>query len=186
MGSMAELRPFASVDLTALRWTRLATDRHEFLLQSGGTALARLDLAGPVGSLAHATLSNDAWTLKRGGFLHPHVTVRRRDGIDLARLQAHLGGGTLSVVQGARYGFRRAGLLVPAWQFLDPSDRPIVHIEPVVERRRLAGGLVQVDPSATGNPDLPLLLIVGWYFVFLASFEDETVQATAAALSAVS
>lgn len=183
---MAELRPFSSVDLTALRWVRSTVERHEFLLQSGDVAVARLDFARSVGSLARAATSNDEWSLKRGGFLHPHVSIRRADGTDIARMEAHLGGGTLRVVGGASYGFRRAGLLVPAWQVLDAEGRPVVHVEPVIERRHLAGGLVQVDPTVAMSPDLPALLVVSWYFIVLAWFEDETILTTTAALSAVS
>lgn len=183
---MPELRPFSSVDLIALRWVRAAGVPHEFLLQSADVAVAGLDFVGSVGSLAHARTSNDAWTLKRGGFLHPHVSIRRADGTDVARMEAHLGGGTLRVVGGSSYGFRRAGLLVPAWQVLDANGRPVVHVEPVIERRHLAGGLVQVDPSIAESADLPALLVVSWYFIVLAWFEDETILTTTAALAAVS
>lgn len=182
---MAELRPFSSADLTALRWVRVAGDRHEFLLQSGDLSLARLDFAGSIGSTAHAATSNDAWTVESGGFLRPHVSLHRDDGTALARLSVHhLSGGTLTVEGGGSYEFRRAGLLVPAWQFVASDARPVVHIEPVMERGRIAGGLVQVDPATATDATLPVLLIVGWYFIVRAWFEDETIHATTAALSA--
>ena len=179
-------QPFASVDPTAMRWIRPVADKQSYELRAGDTLLARLEWAGRVGSLAHATTADQTWTLKRGGFLQPHVTVRDAGGQDRARLSMHLSAGTLEVPGGGAYRFRRAGLLVPAWQFWDPAGRQIVHIEPVAERTRLSGGLIQVDPEFAKHPVLPLLVTVGWYFIVLAWFEDEAARASETILAAAS
>ncbi len=180
------MRSFASVDRTAMRWIRPAPDRSEYELRAGDALLARLAWAKTVGSLAHADLSEGAWTFKRGGFLQPHVTVRDAAGHDLARLAMHLTQGTVTTASGSSFRFRRAGLLVPAWQFSDAAGRQIVHIEPVAERSRLQGGLVQVDATFESDPALPLLVMLGWYFIVLAWFEDEALRASESFLSAAS
>lgn len=183
---MAELAPFSSVDLTATRWVRDPGARHQFTLLSGETALAQLAFAGAVGSLAHAATSKGRWTLKRGGFLHPHITVRTDSGEDLARFEVHLHGGTWSAPGTPTYTFRRSGLMVPAWQYFGPDGRPVIHFEPVIERGRIAGGLVQVDPAVSMGDEVPLLIIAGWYYIVLAAFEDEALQASTSALSRLS
>jgi hypothetical protein len=182
---MEGLRPFGEVDTAAMRWIRTAPDRREFELRAGDALLARLRWEHPVGSLAHAETAEAAWTLKRGGFLQPHVTARV-GGTDKARLALHLAAGLLDITGGGQYRFRRAGLLVPAWQFTDRSGKVLVHLEPVAERGRLQGGLVQVDPSAVRQPDLVYLAVMGWYFIVLAWFEDEIAGASSAAMDAVS
>ena len=183
---MEPFRAFAECDTSAMRWVRSTSDRHEFDLRSGELLLARLVFAGSVGSLARAELWEAQWTLKRGGFLQPHVTVRGAEGTEVARLSAHLTGGILTTPAGRSFRFHRTGLLVPAWQFYDAAGRAVVHVEPVSERGRLQGGLVQTDPSMTKAPELPAMTITGWYFIVLAWLEDEAVHAAQAVLQAAS
>jgi len=88
-----------------------------FTLSSGDLPLAQLRWADRSGSLAHAETAADLWTLKRGGFLNPHVTLRTTDSeAALARISVHFNYHSVSFAGGAVYRFHRAGILVPAWQ----------------------------------------------------------------------
>lgn len=169
------LVPFASVDRTALRWLRGAGPRPSFTLSSGDASVATLVWAEGEGSLATADSSEGAWTLKRGGFLNPHITVRAvtNGRGDLARLTAHFSHHRIDVAGRAGYRFHRAGLLVPAWTISSDDGVEVAHIEPVREGRTLVGGAVVVPADATQRPELLLLIVLGWYFIVLAWFEDE-------------
>ncbi len=184
---MPDLSPFTDVDVAALRWIRTSVEPPAYSLLSGDRPLVDLRWERPTGSLATARSSGGTWSLKRGGFLGPHVTIRTSpDGTDLARLEVHLRQGVLDVLGGRSYRLRRAGLLVPAWQVTDATGRRLAHIEPVRVDSRLEGGSVEVAPEARGLADLPLLLVVGWYFIVLAWFEDEALAASSRFLDVVS
>jgi len=165
---------FASADVTALRWLRSADSPVEFSLSSGDIALGKLQWATRAGSLAHAETSAGRWTLKRGGFLNPHITLRSADSkTELARISVHLNYHSVQFTGGSTYRFHRAGILLPAWQLTTSSGTELVHLEPVREGRKLTGGAVVSTPSGASCTDLAALLVLSWYFIVLAWFEDE-------------
>ena len=168
------LTPFSSVDRSALRWQRTNETPMEFTLSSGDAPVAVVRWHQAGGSLASADLSDGQWTLKRGGFLNPHITVRRAGGGDtLARLTAHLSHHQIELSGGATYRFHRAGVLVPAWKLTALDGTEVLHIEPVREGRKLEGGAVVAAGEGASLPELLLLVVLAWYFIVLAWFEDE-------------
>jgi hypothetical protein len=177
--------PFASVDTTALRWLRTSEAPVAYELRSGDDLIARLSRARHGGSLVHAETSEGSWTLKRVGFLHPRVTARKEGAPgDVAVLDIHWRRTSVRVGNGRSFAFERAGLAVPAWQFLTADGVRLVHIEPVRSGRSLVGGAVSVGPSGTRLAELPVLLLVGWYYIMQEWFEDEAVAAGEALLEA--
>jgi hypothetical protein len=140
--------------------------------------VATLEWVQRGGSLATLRSSSGEWTLKRGGFLNPHVTVRSGEKT-LARLSVHLNYHAIEVAGGRTYRFHRAGVLVPAWKVTSPRGEELLHLEPVREGRQLTAGAVIVAPAAADLADLLLLVSLAWYFIVLAWFEDETVEALA-------
>jgi hypothetical protein len=172
------LTPISSVDRSAFRWLRDSDHPTAFTLLSGESTVATLAWHRKEGSLATAKGSQEEWTLKRGGFLNPHISVRS-GGADIARLSVHLNYHQVHVAGGRSYRFHRAGILLPAWQVSGPNGKEILHVEPVREGRHLRGGAVVVAPEAMENPDLLLLVVLSWYFIVLAWFEDEAVEALA-------
>ncbi len=169
------LVPFSTADLAALRWLKTADSPFVFTLSSGDLPLAQLRWADRSGSLAHAETAADLWTLKRGGFLNPHVTLRTTDSeAALARISVHFNYHSVSFAGGAVYRFHRAGILVPAWQITTEAGAELVHLEPVREGRKLTGGAILTSTAGAECPDLAALLVLSWYFIVLAWFEDET------------
>ena len=168
------LAAFSSVDATSLRWLRGRDDPLEFALLSGDQALASLSWSGTGRTLATARVAGATWTLKRVGFLNPHVTVRAEGAsTDLARLTVHFNYHRIELAGGRAFRFHRAGVLVPAWKVTDEAGRELLHIEPVRDGQKLVGGAVIAPKEATLTPDFPLLVVVSWYFIVLAWFEDE-------------
>lgn len=168
------LTSFSSVDRSTLRWLRTAESPVEFTLSSGESPVATLRWKQRGGSLAASESSDGVWTLKRGGFLNPHVTVRGEGSEAVrARLTVHLSHHELALDNGRIYRFRRAGILVPAWKLMATDGTEVLHIEPVREGRKLEGGAVLASPTALDLPELLLLVVLSWYFIVLAWFEDE-------------
>ena len=173
-GRAMAMIPFSSVDRSTLRWLRTAESPIEFTLSSGDSPVAAIRWRQRGGSLAVAASSEDHWTLKRGGFMNPHVTMRTEGSEAVrARLTVHLNHHEVALENGRVYRFRRAGVLVPAWKITTGDGGEVLHVEPVRSGRRLEGGAVLVAPTATDLPELLLLVVLSWYFIVLVWFEDE-------------
>ena len=171
-------QPFSAVDRSDFRWLRTGEHPAAFSLLSGESVVATLEWSPGDRSLATLRSASDEWTLKRGGFLNPHITVRVQEAVR-ARLSVHLNYHQIDVSGGRSYRFHRAGVLIPAWTVATGAGQEILHIEPAREGRHLSAGAVVVSPNATDLPDLLLLIVLAWYFIVLAWFEDETVEALA-------
>jgi hypothetical protein len=180
--------PFRREQIEALRWIHLDGAAPAYELRDGEATLASLRFARREGSLAEATLATDGWTIKRVGFLHTHITVRSKaePSTLVGRLTLHWRRILLELPSAAPIFFERAGVSVPAWQALDGQGRRLFHLEPVLEQRRLAGGLVSIDPPGREHPALALLLVLGWYIAVIERLEDEILSASSAALVAMS
>ena len=178
------MKPIESVDRAAFRWLRDTGGKEAFQLLSGDDEVTRLEWTTAYGSRATAETSSGVWTVKRNGFLSPHVTLRDSVGKDLARLDVHFTSSRLILPQGATYTLRRRGILIPAWSIGDAVGRPLMHIEAVSQHGRLTGGVVAVEAPARSNSDLLILLLVGWYYIVQAWFEEEAGATAVAAIVA--
>jgi hypothetical protein len=126
------------------------------------------------GSRTTARTANGTWTLKRVGFLNPRVTLRAEGASsNAATLSVHWTYHRIEMSGGPSYRFHRAGVLLPAWQVTDEGGSEVLHVEPVREGRKLTAGAVIAPAAATHRPEFPLLVILSWYFIVLAWFEDE-------------
>jgi len=171
-------QPLAQVDRTNFRWLRTQERPASFSLLSGDAKVATLEWAPGERSLATLRSATEEWTLKRGGFLNPHITVRSEEKLR-ARLSVHFNHHQIDVAGGHSYRLRRAGMLVPAWKVTSGEGKELLHVEPAREGRHLSAGAVVVAPDATALDDLFLLTVLAWYFIVLAWFEDEAVDALA-------
>jgi hypothetical protein len=170
------LTPFASVDRSALRWLRTNERPMRFVLKAGDASIVELNWSASAGSLATADSAATSWSLKRGGFLSPHVSVRvAGNPATIARVSAHLNHHQIDLAGGASYRLHRAGFLVPAWTVSRSNGEELLHIEPVREGRKLEGGAALASPAGVASPDLLLLAVASWYFIVLAWFEDEAI-----------
>ena len=177
------MKTFDSVDRSAFRWLRQAGSPTAYQLLAGDDEVANLRWAGAHGSLAYAQTAGAPVALKREGFLSPHVLLRDAEGRVMARLDLHFSASRLTVGS-EEYVLRRKGFLLPAWQVATSAGQPLLHIETVAEHGLLQGGVVAVEPAGQKIPSLPLLLLVAWYFIVQAWFEEEAAHLSAAAVVA--
>lgn len=178
------MQTLSATNMDGLRWTR-TEEAHTYQLKSGTDPIATLHWDRPVETLAQAEVSGSKWTLKRSGFLNPLVSVREADSDkELAVLHVHLKNSLLQLPAGSSYRWVRTGFWIPAWEFQDSTGAEVVDFEPVRTDRRLDGGLVGVSSEGRKDPNLLLLLVVGWYYVVQSWLEDEAVVASQAVLDA--
>ena len=173
-----DFTPLASVDRSALRWLRTRDHPDAFSLLAGDATAATLEWPVRGESVAAARSATGAWSLKRGGFLNPHITVRAGES-PVARLSVHFNYHQIELQGGKSYRFHRAGVLVPAWQVSTRDGKEVLHVEPVREGRHLRAGAVVVASDAVDLPELLLLIVLSWYFIVIAWFEDEAVETLA-------
>jgi hypothetical protein len=169
------LVPLASVDRSALRWLRTGEDPIEFTLSSGDRAVLTVRWEKRSGSLASIDAADGQWTVKRSGFLNPHIVLRVAGSAkEVARVTVHWNYHRIELAGGRAYRFHRAGVLVPAWQVTNAVGTEVAHLEPVRDGRRLEGGAVLVSPAGVDLPELATILGITWYFIVLVWFEDES------------
>jgi hypothetical protein len=186
------LVPLGSVDVSSLRWLRTLNSPAGFTLYSGDRPVAEVTWASANGSRALATTAEGRWTLKRAGFLLPHLTLRVEGApndaaritlhadirADLARTEVTAGRigdnyHRVDFVAGPQFRFSRTGVQTPAWRVRTDAGVEVAHIEPLREGRTLTSAAVIVTPEGSGHPELLAVLVFTWYFIVLAWFEDE-------------
>lgn len=171
------LAPFSSVDRTALRWLRTDEKPTAFSLLSGDAPVATLAWNRQGGTLATCTTAEGSWTFKRAGFLAPMITARvPKEPRPVARLLAHLRSHDVQIRGAPPYRLQRVSHILPAWRVVSEDDKEVLHIEPVAEHSSLRGGAVVVSSRSDAAETL-LLIALSWYFIVLAWFEDQLVEA---------
>ncbi len=177
------MRSFQEVPTGYLEWVQPQALTRQFELRWGNEVIATLAWTGLLGSLATGSTADATFTFKRAGFLKPYITVRLpAAGADLARLYMGWNGdGTLVFGDSRRYEFLRWGFWSPQWGFRDAYGRGMCRFSPNAGLVR-SGAYVYLDELAARYPDLPLLVLLGWYAIRL--YLDEQAAAVSAAAAA--
>lgn len=170
---------FRDFDGKFLIWSQPAVLTRLHVLSSGEQLYAVLRWQQFFGSLAKANSSEGTYTLKRGGFLNPFVSIRDATfDADFAVLRMNLfSGGTLEFVDGRRFTFTRLRFWNYEWSFKDENGGPVCSI-----RKRASfkhSGDVVVFPNATRDKHLMVAIIAAWYAIVMASEEAAAVAASA-------
>jgi hypothetical protein len=137
-------------------------------------------------SLAAGAAEDRQWTFKREGFWHPQVTVRA-PGSDINAAvfkPAWSGGGTLELAPGRSLRFGAANFWHSQWDWQDADNAPLVHFKAHHGFMKMEGQ-VEIETAATPLPELPLLVVLGWYLLILFA-RDSAAAGGAAAAAAVS
>ncbi len=122
-------------------------------------------------SLARGETADQQWTFKREGIWHPHVTVRVA-GSDVNLGLFHpdwTGGGTLELGRQLRFG--ASSFWRPRWDWME-GDQPLVHFK----RRGMfkLESRVAIEKAAAASPDVPLLVVLGWYLLVLTALDAQS------------
>jgi hypothetical protein len=174
------MRHLAGVVHGKLHWVQPHVFDRAYDLRSGDETVATLRFRSAFGSLATGTSADGSWTFKRIGFCDTRATVRREDSPDNLAVFEHRtwsAGGTLTMP--VRRSIR---VTTNFWQskieFLTDDDAVLF--------RYLTEGFVrqesqlEVMPPLLRMPELPWLILFGWYLVVM--MHDDS-AATAAIVS---
>jgi hypothetical protein len=179
------VKAIKEVALGELVWVQPARLKQEFELRAGDEVVG--SLRWQRASLATGETADQSWTFKREGFWHPQVTVRVAGSDDNVALfhPGWAGGGTLDLQQGKQLRFAAANFWHSQWDWLDAPNNPLVHFK---SRQGLlkVEGQVEIETEAIQSPELPLLVVLGWYLLILFSRDAAAASAGSAAVIATS
>ena len=160
----------------ALRWVQPKASKRQYELVAGPRVYATVTWQKPLGSLAVCRTSENSYSLKRMGFLHPRVTVRRLDfDDDIAVLRMDFGGGgTLEFNDGRVFRLSRKGFWNSVWDISDEGHRQLCSLTWVASLSKKSGE-VSIESEVKKLRDPALLLCVAWYTMVLAAEESAAV-----------
>lgn len=176
-----EIRSLREFKGQALTWSQPKKRQRYHELVSGSGVYATLTWQKSTGSLAVCRTSENSYSLKRAGFLHPRVTVRRLDyEDDVAVLRMDWGGGgVIEFNDGRNFRLVRKGFWSPSWEIHDEDNRKLCTLlwaDALMRSRRE----VTVEPEIRKIRDPALILAVAWYTMVLAAEEASSVAVVVA------
>jgi hypothetical protein len=166
-----------------LKWSQPTARKKEFVLNADNLLAATLRYRSSLGSFAVAESGDGSWTFKRVGFFKSHVVVRPSDDDlrDIATFhnKTWKGGGTLQVVSGATLR-ANTNFWQTKFSFMSASDEPLVvfNTSGIVHY----SATVEIQPQAATMPELPLMVILGWYLAI--GMKDDASSAAASMAAA--
>jgi hypothetical protein len=168
-----------SASTGTLRWEPERSSSRQFTLKAGTAEVGKLTFTG-CGSLATGRTAAGEWTLKREGFIHPRVTVRRTGSdVTVAILSVSMTGSGAAVIAGlGEYGLQMSGWMQNQLSFRRGEVECL--------RFETKGRQAEVHLLAPIEPEpLSILLLLGWHALVLADDDAAAVAASTAALVAV-
>lgn len=173
------MKPIRELIGRELQWTQPHALKRQFELKAGDELVATLSFRSMFGSFATATTAEGQWTFKRVGFWKPRATVcvaGSEQVIATFRNDTWTAGGTLELASGRSFR-ANTNFWMTKYEFKSETDEPLVRFQKI-------GGLlhyssnVEVQRGAAAMPELPWIVVLGWY---LAVVMHEEAAATAAA-----
>jgi hypothetical protein len=180
---MPQMRPMRDIRASELEWVQPRAMERYFVLRSDQDVLATLRWRNMFGSLAEASTAEGIFTLKRGGFLQPYVTIRQAGTEDdIAVLKISLFrhgtlefriGKVVSLVSTRFFGFE--------WEFIDENRQKLcsMRMRNALMKRY---GEVAVSSTVRRDRDLLVMLVIGWYAMVLMSNESSAAASSNAAM----
>lgn len=177
------MKKIAGLSNQTLRWVQPNTFKMYYELRAKDELAATLHFRSAFGTFATAESEDGCWTFKRVGFFQTHVTIRSCDsGNELAGFHNNTwsGGGTLEFSDGREYP-ATSNFWQTRFEFQTIASDPLVRFK--------TSGLihlsaqVEILPAASPLPELPLMVLLGWYLILMMQ-NDSTAAASTAEASA--
>jgi hypothetical protein len=146
----------------SLRWVQPRALQPTYELRAGEQVAATLVFCSAFSSLATGESADGCWTFKRLGFVKTTVRTRgSKTDIALLRNSCWGSGGWLEMSDGRRFP-ARTNVWATRYQLLTEAGGPLVTFSHIGGLLRLSGNVV-VHEAARSMPELPWLVLLGWY-----------------------
>ena len=173
------MRKIAELVGQQLEWVQPGVFKMHYELRADDEVAATLRFRSSFGSFATGESADGCWTFKRIGFWQTRVTVRACDSdVDIAIFKNNTwsNGGTLELSAGRKFlattNFWQTNL-----EFQDELGGTLIKFK--------TGGLlhlsakVNVEPNAISLPELPWVVMLGWYLTVMMHVDSATAVAGA-------
>jgi len=177
---MSDLGRISDVADRELTWAQPSFARQAFEL-TAPDAVGRLVFPRMLGTLAEAESGEGTWTFKRVGFFHQRATVRTAGAeTDLAVFRNNTWhcGGTLEFAEGRRFrattNFWNTRF---AWETEDAQTLLRFHHGGAFK----LSATVEIQEAARALPELPVLVLFGWYLCVMLHHDAGAAAAITAA-----
>jgi len=176
---MRSLKEFKGANM---KWTQPKALVRQYELRSGPDLYATLTWVKTFGTLAEARTADGRFTLKRGGFLRPFVSIRDAllDSEVAVLKMGLLGHGTLEFTNGRRITLLSTRFWSFEWDMVDEGGQPLGKVCKRVTMFKDSAD-VTISEVVRRDRDLMLMLLASWYTMKLMS--DEAAAAGAAGAS---
>ena len=174
------MQKIASYAQQEMKWEQPSAFKEQYELRVGEETIVVLRFRSMWGSLATAESADGCWSFKRVGFFKTRVTVRQCESeqdIAVYHPNTWTQGGTLELPDGRQYK-ASTNFWMTQVEVTDPSGEPLLRYKIGGMFRQSA--LVETLPAALRLPELPWLVMLGWYLIILM-YQDSAVVAAAAA-----
>ena len=163
------------IDVPSLRWEQPRWTQRLHRLVSGETVYATLEWPQAFRSMAVSSSREGRHSFKRGGFLHPFITVRRQDfEMDLAKLSLDWkGNGELVFNNAQRFTFTRDGIARFDYLVTDHRGAQLFSLMKGMTVIKQAGE-VHISPAGLSHRDIALLVTLAWYLAVMVSEDAAT------------
>ena len=177
-----------------LYWVQPKAMQRAFELRAGEGVVGSLRFETAFGSLATARANGKAWSLKRMGFFRPHVTVRVAGGTDdIAVYRPRWTGteGELAFAGGSVYHWDVANFWATHYEVKDREGNPLIAYRSGGVNSGMKGlfkrqAIVEVTDRGRSEPDIDLLILIGWYLIILQQEDSAATAAVVVSTAAVS
>jgi hypothetical protein len=163
-----------------LKWEQPSALKMEYQLRASDDLVASLRFKSSFGTLATGESTDGCWTFKRVGFWRTKVTIREcGSDLDLAVFKNNTwsGGGTLEFPDGRRFP-ATTNFWETQLEFKAETGESLLRFK--------SGGLVHmsanvaIQPQAAAIPELPWMVMLGWYLMVMMHMESASAAAVVA------
>ena len=158
---MRKIVEFIGRDLT---WVRPELWKREYELRSQDEVVAALRFKSPFSSQASGESGEGSWIFKRIGFLQTTIAILEEGtNIELGRFKRNWKGiRTLMLPYGRKY-LASAHPWQSSYIFSTEAGEPLIHYK--IGSAVLQSAATLIEPRAANIPELPWMVLLGWYVV---------------------
>ncbi len=181
---MPAIKPLEDFKGSEMSWVQPRALERYHELRSDKNVYATMAWLKVFGSLAEAQTADGKFTLKRGGFMRPYVTIRdvAMDS-DVAVLKiGMLRHGTIEFGNGKRITVMSKRFWSFEWEFIDENGQTLCTIRQRAKVMKHSADVTFYE-LVRKDRDLMTILLLGWYTMILMSDEAAAAAAGAAASS---
>jgi hypothetical protein len=161
-----------------LKWVQPSALKMQYELHASDELVATLHFRSTFGTFATAESADGCWTFKRVGFWQTRVTVRPCGADnDIATFNNNTwkGGGTLEFPNGRKF-LATTNFWQTKLEFQNESGDSLIQFK--TSGLVHLSATVEIQPNTLLLPELPLMLILGWYLIVMMYMDAAAIAST--------